>query len=91
MLVPNVHLSTIIMASLEEDGPTTEWESRTELDSHANMPVVGKYCHVIQNTGKSVDMNPFTPAYDPLRGVPLVDVALLHVCPFTGKECLLII
>ena len=89
--VPNVHLSTIIMASLEEDGPTTEWGSRTELDSHANMPVVGKYCHVIQKTGKTVDVNPFTPAYDPLRGVPLVDAALLHLCPFTGKECLLII
>ena len=42
----------------EEDDGTT---SRTELDSHANMPVVGRHVVVLANTGRDVDVNPFTP------------------------------
>ena len=39
-------------------------QSRTELDSHANMCVVGKCALVLSNTGKKADMSPFTPDYD---------------------------
>ena len=38
----------------------TRVESRTELDSHANMPVVGKHAYIIAETGKKVDVSPFT-------------------------------
>ena len=41
-------------------------ESRTELDSHANMPVVGKHAYIIAQTSKKVDASPFTPDYKPL-------------------------
>ena len=47
-------------------------ESRTELDSHANMPVVRKHAYIIAETGKKVDVSPFTPdsktAYRTLGG-----------------------
>ena len=39
-------------------------ESCTELDSHANMLVVGKHAYIIAETGKKVDVSPFTPDYN---------------------------
>jgi len=38
--------------------------SRTELDSHANMTVIGRHSIVLNKTGKSVDVNPFSLDYD---------------------------
>ena len=38
---------------------TTHVESCMELDSHANMPVVGKHAYIIAETGKKVDVSPF--------------------------------
>ena len=50
-------------------------ESRTELDTHANIPVLGKYAYIIAETGKKVDVSPFTPDYRPLT-VPLLDATI---------------
>ena len=66
------------------------FQSRTELDSHANMPVVGRYATIIATTDQTVEVNPFTPDYAPLK-VPLVDAAIKYDCPYTGKSCLIII
>ena len=52
-------------------------ETHTELDSHANMPVVGKHAYIIVETGKKVDVSPFTPDYQPLT-VPLVDAMVRY-------------
>ena len=65
-------------------------EPRTDLDSHANMPVVGRNAYVLSNTGKMVDVSPFTPDYKPMR-VPIVDSAVKYACPFSGKEYILVI
>lgn len=62
-----------------------------ELDSHANMPVVGSQCYVIQDTGKKVDVSPFTPDYTALSNISVIDAAVLHVCTYTGKESLLVL
>ena len=65
-------------------------ESRTELDSHANMPVVGKHAYIIAETGKKVDVPPFTPDYKPLT-VPLVDATIKYDNPYNGKLCILVL
>ena len=65
-------------------------ESRTDLDSHANMPVVGSNCQVIRQTGKTVTVSPFTPDYEPMN-IPVVDATVLYRCPFSGKEYILVI
>ena len=36
-------------------------DSRTELDSHSNMPVVGKNCFILADTGKTAEVSPYTP------------------------------
>ena len=52
-------------------------ESHMELDSHTNMPVVGKHAYIIAETGKKVDVSPFMPDYHSLM-VPLVDAMVIN-------------
>ena len=40
--------------------------SRTELDSHANMPVIGINTYILSKIGETVDVAPFTPDYKPI-------------------------
>ena len=68
----------------------TDEGSRTELDSHANMPVIGKHAYVIAETGRTVEVSPFTPDYEPIR-VPLVDAAVKYECPYDGKAYILVL
>ena len=65
-------------------------QSRTDLDSHANMPVVGKNAYILAESGKTVDVSPFTPDYQSME-VPLVDAAILYECPHDGKSYVLVL
>ena len=64
--------------------------SRTELDSHANMPVIGRNAYILSKIGETVDLAPFTPDYKPIS-VELVDAALIYECPYSGEVKILII
>ena len=64
--------------------------SRTELDSHANMPVIGKNAYILSKIGETANVAPFTPDYKPIR-VELVDAALQYECPYSGETKMLII
>ena len=65
-------------------------ESCMELDSHVNMPVVGKHAYIVAKTGKKVDVSPFTPDYQPLMA-PLVDVMVRYENPYNGKSYILVL
>ena len=56
----------------------------TELDSHANM-VLGQHLFILNDTGRTVELNPFTPLYKAMTA-KLVDCALLYDCPYSGKS-----
>jgi hypothetical protein len=71
-------LHVLLAASVHDGRQSGEVESRTELDSHANMAVVGK--HVLSEYGKTVDVSPFSPHYPPATA-PLVDAALQYDMP----------
>ena len=60
--------------------------SRTELDSHANMPGIGMNAYICE----TVDVAPFSPDYKSIS-VELVDVALKYECPYSGEIKILII
>ena len=64
--------------------------SRTELDSHANMPVIGRNAYILSKICETVDVAPFTPDYKPIS-VELVDAALKYECPYSGEVKILII
>ena len=68
----------------------TNESSRTELDSHANMPVIGRNAYILSKIGETVDVAPFTPDYKPIS-VELVDAALKYECPYSGEVKILII
>ena len=63
---------------------------RTELDSHANMPVVGRHSYIINFSGQKVDVRPFTLQYRSMEA-KLVDAALLYECPYEGKSYILVL
>ena len=75
--------------STYEESPT-DIQSRTDLDSHANMPVVGKHAHIFRYTGKTASVSAFSPDYDPLK-TKIVDAAVLYQCAHTGTAYLLVI
>ena len=64
--------------------------SKTELDSHANMPVIGRNAYILSKIGETVDVAPFTPDYKPIS-VELVDEALKYECPYSGEVKILIL
>ena len=95
---PNTYLARLITpfliatANSEDDGVTMDVEgSRTELDSHANMVVVGRHCLVIEWSGRTAIVSPFTPDYDAMMEVPIMDAAILYECPFSGKDYILLV
>ena len=64
--------------------------SRTELDSHANMPVVGKHAQVLADPGETCDVSALTPD-DAQMQVKLIDAAIQYDCPFNGTVSILVL
>ena len=64
--------------------------STTELDSHANMVVVGANATVIQETGLYADVNAFADEVNQMKRVPIKDMAVAYDCPYQHKTFLLI-
>ena len=95
--IPNRVFATIATATVMKDysnemGTDSEDVGRTrmELDSHANMPVVGQHSYIINYSGQKVNVRPYTPQYWSMEA-ELVDAALLYECPYEGKSHILII
>ena len=66
------------------DGP------QTDLNSHANMPVLGQNSYVIKRLGRTVDVRPFTSDYKAMMA-ELVHSAIWYECLYEGKTYILVI
>ena len=68
-------------------------EGRTELDSHANMCVLGKYCLLLFElaTARKVSVGAFAEAAGGLESVQIVDAMLVYDCPRRNQVYLLIL
>ena len=89
---PNACVHSLLVAAMtgsDEDNAEGN-ESCAELDTHANMPVVGGNVPAVAETGKLVDVNPFAPDC-PAMSVKVVDAAVKYECPHTGVDHLLLI
>ena len=51
-------------------------QSTTQLDSHANMVVVGRQATVFGSSGRSANVWPFSNNYSRLQSVPIVDASI---------------
>jgi hypothetical protein len=96
--MPNNHVSVLVATAMiaaandDDDSMSIDDEkSRTELDSHANMVVVGRHALIISNTGRTAEVSPFTPDYEALQKVPIVDAAIQYMCPYDDKLYILIV
>ena len=74
----------------EEDYGEIENSSRTELDTHANILVVGSECYIIAHTGKTAKVHPYRPDYE-AKDIPIIHVAVQYDCPYTGERYVLVI
>ena len=64
--------------------------STTELDSHANMTVLGEQATIINRSGKYDEVRPFSNECSTLERIPIVDAGIAYDCPYTMKVYLLI-
>ena len=64
---------------------------RTDLDSHADSPVVGINAKILSYTGKYVNVWGFTKALGRKSKVPVVNAAATYTCEYTGESLVLLI
>lgn len=89
--MPNSHLTSVIRDIWAGNmGKRGDNESTTELDSHANMVVMGRNATVIAWTGETAEVHAFSDECDALERVPIVDAATAYDCPYTGKTFILV-
>ena len=69
---------------------TVVQSSRTELDSHANMVVVGRHCTLFDSTGQTYTINAFSESSGKLHNIPIVDAVVAYDCPYKAKTFLLL-
>ena len=60
---------------------------RTDLDSHANMFVAGRAVHVLAESGRTINVNAFTPDLPQIE-LPIVDCAFIYDSPTSGERIL---
>ena len=66
-------------------------QPRSELDSHANMILLGKHAYIFDQTPKrTCDVVPFDPSLGTSMEIPIVDGAVSYDCPHSHKTFLLI-
>ena len=91
ILVQNTKIYSSIMGEMDaEIMEDVDESSRTELDSHTNMPAIGMNAYIFSTIGETVDIAPFTPDYKPIS-VEMVDASLKYECPYSGEIKILII
>ena len=72
-------------------GKDDQQSSTTELDSHANMVVVGAQATILNRSGKYAEVRAFSNECSTLEKVPIVDAVIAYECPVTMKVYLLIV
>ena len=96
--MPNTYTIKSVIASIQAvsiaaatgfDASTAD--PRTELDSHANMVVLGKNSFIFEATGRTCNVKPFTSELGIASNVPIVDGALAYECPYSFKTYVLIV
>jgi hypothetical protein len=60
------------------------------MDSHADTCVAGCNMVVLEDTGQTVSVTPFTSENNALKGIPIVSAATAYDCPTDGETYLLI-
>ena len=90
--MPNKHIVgklSAVWATTTNMGYDDTNKATSELDSHANMIVVGRQATIFSKTGKCADVRPFSSDCSKLESVPIVDAAIAYDCPYTMQTYIL--
>ena len=60
------------------------------MDSHADTCVAGSNCTVLEFTGRTAEVEAYSPEYPP-KEIPIATVATAYACPNSGATYVLII
>ena len=82
------HIKSVLNVSASSTSAST---SRTELDPHANSPLVGKNAIILYKTEMTVNVTPFSCDFGMMPEVPVVHAVVAYDCPITGNSTILII
>ena len=91
---PSRHLCSIIQGSISSTSSTStsvQFPSHTELDSHANMVVLGRHAFIFESTNRTCSVIPFSDTIGTMKDVPIVDGAIAYDNPSTGETTILIV
>ena len=77
-------------AILDNDTENTA-HPRSELDSHANMIVLGRHSFIFESTGRTCTVTPFSSELGLAENVPIVDGAIVYEEPYSGEPIILLI
>jgi hypothetical protein len=59
-------LASTEVSAVDDMAANTIKGSRTELNSHANMPVARSQVYILSDTGRICDVSAYTPDYEPM-------------------------
>ena len=82
--VPNAHFGSLVANVAAHNAQTVDDELRTELDSHANMVVLGGNAFIFESTGRTCNVKPFDSNLGTSHDIPIVDGALAYEYPYTA-------
>ena len=78
MIISTVEISELNNVE-ESDNDTTSkiqgLDSRMDLNSHDNIPVVGQNCYILSDSGNFVEVNDFSPDYE-TKKIPIEDAVV---------------
>ena len=80
-----------LVAALEMNDEDTSMESRTELDSHADSPVIGRNAKIISYNGQSASVTGFTKDLGKCLSVPIVSAAIAYTDEDSGETVVLLV
>ena len=70
------HVCSVIASSLKETCKSVS-NGGSQLDSHANMVVMGKNCYIISDSGLTADVSAFSDEVGSILKVPIVDTLIV--------------
>ena len=84
-------IASAVHATTAGDNSERALEPTTELDSHANMVVVGQQATIISGPTTYAEVRAFADDCKTLQKVPIMDVAIAYDCPSSHETYILIV
>ena len=92
---PNEHTIEYILSSvlgtISAIDASGSADPRSELDSHANLVVLGRNTFIFESTWRTRTVRPFADELGMASNIPIVDGAVAYDCPYSKQTFILIV